>query len=265
MSAVSILLRILAAVCFGGLMVTPALASGSESTAHSATNGAPKPKAKVALAVSPAPSFLPRRGQMRFSLARGADGLVLGQVVYTWEHDGQAYKLQSVTETTGLAALLKPMRVVQSSQGDVTAAGLRPREFRHERVKGLDTASFDWKRRVVSYEGREETIVAGTQDMLSLYWQLVLLGVKRGSLELPVATGRKLENYRFEIVGEEPVTLPAGKRNAVRMKSRSSGADTIEVWIVPELRGLPVRIRFTDRKGEVFDQLAQDIAIQEAQ
>lgn len=256
------LLRVLAVVGIGGLMVTPALANSSASTAQSAA--APKLKTQAAPAVSPAPT-LPRKGKVRFSLARGVDGLVLGQVVYSWEHDGQAYKLQSVTETTGLAALLKPMRVVQSSQGEVTETGLRPREFRHERVKGLDTASFDWKRRVVSYEGREEKIVAGTQDMLSLYWQLVLLGVKRGPLELPIATGHKLENYRFEIVGEESVPLPAGKRNAVRMKSRSSGDDTIEVWIVPELSGLPARIRFTDRKGEVFDQLVQEIAIQETQ
>lgn len=248
--------RLLAIACIA--MPALALANGSASDA---TTSAPKTKAA---AVSPAPAF-PGKGRVRFSLARGADGIVLGQVVYSWEHDGHAYKLQSVTETTGLAAMLKPMRVVQSSQGEVTAAGLRPHEFRHERVKGLDTASFDWKRRVVSYDGREEKIAAGTQDMLSLYWQLVLLGVKRGPLELPIATGRKLENYRFEIVGEEPVTLPEGKRNAIRIKSRSSGDDTIEVWIVPELRGLPARIRFTDRKGEVFDQLVQDIAIQETQ
>lgn len=262
MSALTVLRYFLAIVCVGGLLPALALANGPASDATGTATKAPK--TNISVAVSPAPTF-PRKGRVRFSLARGADGLVLGQVVYSWEHDGHSYRLQSVTETTGLAALLKPMRVVQVSQGDITAAGLRPREFRHERVKGLDTASFDWKRGVVSYEGKQDKLAAGTQDMLSLYCQLVLLGVKRGPLEVPIATGRKLENYRFEIVGEESVTLPDGKRQAVRMKSRSSGDDTIEVWIVPEQRGLPVRIRFTDRKGEVFDQLAQDIAIQETQ
>jgi hypothetical protein len=66
--------------------------------------------------------------------------------------------LQSVTETTGLAALFKPARVLQLSRGEVTAEGLRPVEFRHERVGGLDTAAFDWGRRVVAYAGREEAI-----------------------------------------------------------------------------------------------------------
>ncbi|MCF8151530.1 MAG: DUF3108 domain-containing protein [Burkholderiaceae bacterium] len=229
--------------------------------------------AEPPVAVAPAPTFnapplaiaLPAKGRLRYSIIRGDAGFEVGQTTHTWEHDGFNYQLQSVTETTGIAALFKPARVVQSSQGEVTAAGLRPREFRHERVKGLDTASFDWARNVVSYAGQEDAIVAGTQDMLSMYYQLVLMGVKSGTLEMPIATGRKLENYRFEIVGEETVSLPEGKRRATRLKSRSSGADTIEVWIAPEQPGLPVRIRFTDRKGEVFDQLAHDIAPQETQ
>ncbi|MCF8178423.1 MAG: DUF3108 domain-containing protein [Sulfuritalea sp.] len=266
MNALTALWRFLAIACI--TMPVLALANGAAGDAVGTATGAvgsSAPSARDTASGHAGGSTFPRKGRVRFSLARGADGLVLGQVVYSWEHDGNNYRLQSVTETTGLAALLKPMRVMQVSQGDITAAGLRPREFRHERVKGLDTASFDWKRGVVSYEGKQDKIAVGTQDMLSLYCQLVLLGVKRGPLEVPIATGRKLENYRFEIVGKESVTLPDGKRQAVRMKSRSSGDDTIEVWIVPEQRGLPVKIRFTDRKGEVFDQLAQDIAIQETQ
>ena len=229
--------------------------------------------ASAQAAVASAPTFglahaspaagLPRKGSVRYALAHGADGYVIGRVAHTWEHDGRSYRLQSVTETTGLAALLKPARVVQTSQGDVTAAGLRPREFRHERVKGLDTASFDWVRRIVRYAGQEDKLVIGTQDMLSMYYQLVLLGVKTGGLEMPIATGRKLEVHHFEVLGEETLTLPLGTRRAMHLKTRSSGGDMIEVWIAPEERGLPVKIRFTDRKGEVFDQLAQDTAVED--
>jgi hypothetical protein len=35
------------------------------------------------------------------------------------------------------------------------------------------------------------------------------------------------------------------------------------LWISAELRGLPLKIRFTDRKGEIFDQVADEIDIQE--
>lgn len=244
-----------------------------------ANPAAPPMASPPPVAASPAPTFvsaapipasiaLPGKGRVRYAITRGEGGFVVGQAVHAWEHDGFTYKLQSVTETTGLAALFKPARVLQSSQGEVTAEGLKPREFRHERVGGLDTASFDWARRMVSYAGREEGITAGAQDMLSMYYQLVLLAPKSGALEIPIATGRKVENYRFEILGEEVVALPSGERRATRLRTRS-GSDTIELWLAvgkdAEMRGLPLKIRFTDRKGEIFDQLAEDIDIREPQ
>ena len=217
---------------------------------------------------APARSALPGKGRVRYTITRGENGFVIGQSVHTWQHDGFTYTLQSVTETTGLAALFKPARVIQSSQGEVTTDGLKPREFRHERVGGLDTANFDWARNVVAYAGREDRIAVGAQDFLSMYYQLVLLAPKSGALDMPIATGRKLENYRFEILGEEAVTLAAGERRALRLKTRS-GNDTIEVWLGvgqgADARGLPLKIRFTDRKGEIFDQLADEIDIQEMQ
>jgi hypothetical protein len=102
--------------------------------------------------------------------------------------------------------------------------------------------------------------------MLSMYYQLVLLAPASGVLDIPIATGRKLENYRFEILGEEAVALPAGERRATRVRIRS-GNDTIELWLGvgkgADMRGLPLKIRFTDRKGEIFDQLAEDIDLRE--
>jgi hypothetical protein len=220
------------------------------------------PAPTVAPAPVPARIALPARGRVRYAITRGEEGFVIGQTTYTWQQDGFTYTLQSVAETTGLVALFKSARVLQSSRGEVTAAGLKPREFRHERVGGVDTANFDWARGVVAYAGREDGIAAGTQDMLSMYYQLVLLAPKAGTLEMPIATGRKLETYRIEVLGEEVLALPAGERRASRLRIRS-GNDTIELWIAPDMRALPLKIRFTDRKGEIFDQVAQDIEIQE--
>ena len=230
------------------------------------SSGAP-PEPAVAAAPTPLPAVsiaLPGRGRVRYVITRGEGGFVIGQSVHTWEHDGHTYKLQSVTETTGLAAIFKPARVVQSSQGEVTAEGLKPREFRHQRVGGLDTASFDWARGIVAYAGREESIVPGTQDMLSMYYQVVLLAPQSGALDIPIGTGRKLESFHIETLGEEVVAVPAGERRAMHLRTRS-GNDTLDLWIAPGMRGLPLKIRFTDREGEIFDQLAADIDIPEKQ
>lgn len=224
------------------------------------------------IAVPPAPTIqaaprtpvsiaLPRKGRVRYIITRGEGGFVVGQSVHTWQHDGFTYTLQSVTETTGLAALFKPARVVHGSAGDITAEGLRPREFRHERVSGVDAASFDWARGVVAYAGREDSVAAGTQDFLSMYYQLVLMAPSSGALDVTIATGRKLESFRFQVLGEESVMLPGGERRAMHLKMQS-GNDSIEVWLAvgvdADRRGLPLKIRFTDRKGEIFDQLADD-------
>ena len=224
------------------------------------------PPAPTIEPVPPAPPMpvsiaLPGKGRMRYVITLGEGGFVIGRSVHTWQYDGLTYIVQSVTETTGLAAFLKPARVLHRSEGDITAEGLRPREFRHQRVNGLDTASFDWQRGIVAYAGREDAIVAGTQDFLSMYYQLVLMAPRSGALDVPIATGRKLETHRFQVLGEESVALPAGERQAMHLKMQS-GNDSIEVWLAvgigADARGLPLRIRLTNRKGEIFDQLADD-------
>jgi hypothetical protein len=213
-------------------------------------------------APQPAHTALPGRGRLRYVITRGEGGFVIGQSVHNWEHDGFRYTLKSLTETTGLAALFKPAQVLQTSQGEVTAEGLKPFAFRHERTSGIDAATFDWARRMVAYAGREESIIAGTQDMLSMYYQIVLLAPKSGVLEMPIATGRKLETFRLEVLGEETLALASGERRALRIRTRS-GNDSIELWLAigenAAARGLPLKIRFIDRKGEIFDQVADDV------
>lgn len=266
-----------------GPLPTPVAAPLAVPESAAATRAAqaapPEPPTLPATAVAPAPTLepaapvpantaLPGRGRLRYVITRGEGGFVIGQAIHSWEHDGFRYTLQSLTETTGLAAIFKPAHVLQSSTGEITADGLRPQQFRHERAGGIDSANFDWRDRVVAYAGRREGIVGGTQDMLSMYYQLVLRAPQAGILEMPIATGRKLETYRFEVVGEENVMLPSGERRAVRVKTRS-GDDTIELWLRTgdgaAARGLPLKIRFTDRKGEIFDQLADEADSRETQ
>ena len=224
---------------------------------------APLPAPAVVEAAAPVSvkTALPGRGRARFKVTRGEGGFVIGQAIYTWEHDGFRYRLKNLIETTGLAAVFKPVQSLASSEGEVTADGLRPSQFRQERVGGVDTASFDWLGRFVTYGGRRQAIVGGTQDMLSMYYQLVLLAPLAGTLEMPIATGRKLETYRIEVLGEEVLALKSGERRTLHVRTRS-GDDSIDIWLGlgpgAAARGLPLKIRFIDRKGEIFDQVADE-------
>lgn len=221
-----------------------------------------EPVAPISAAAPESP--LPRRGRIRFIVTRGDQGFVIGQSLHRWSHDGKTYALDTVTETTGLAAVFKPVQVTQSSTGEIGEEGLRPREFRTGK-NGLagDAASFDWPLMTLMLSAGNPHNVAlkpGAQDMLSMFYQLSAkypLG-PRDVNEVMVATGRKFERYVFAVLGEEKLPTPQGELRTLHLRA-AVGVEAIDVWSGVDLRGLPVKIRYTDRDGESFDQIAEAI------
>jgi hypothetical protein len=165
-------------------------------------------------------------------------------------------RIRAITETSGLVALFKRVRVEAESRGRVTESGLRPEHFVVRR-KGRDSderIDFDWRARQVRMGDRPPlALPGGTQDILSLNFQLALLPEHSG-VALAVATGRKLASYRLEVVGEETIETPAGSFRCLHV--RVSGRATTELWLAYEQALLPVKIRHVDRKGDVFVQSA---------
>lgn len=206
---------------------------------------------------------LPRRGRIRFSVIRGEGGFVVGQSLHVWRHDGKSYWLSATTETTGLAALFKPAKVVQTSEGGFSSGELRPRRFVIDRGEGdLATADFDWEgMRVVLGSGKQAAIADGAEDMLSMLYQLMQATQRGEGFQMAVATGRKVERYAFEWLGDAVLDLKVGRVHAwhVRVRPASGGGDTLDIWLGREVAGLPVKIRHIDRKGELFDQMAEEL------
>ncbi len=230
---------------------------------------------------SPVPSSAPalpmpanrlaQQGTIRYNITRGESGLLIGQSVHHWEHADGRYTASAVTETIGIAALFVPAKLKQASIGVIDSAGLKPEHFRNEQRKRTDEAFIERaQNRVRSSSssgsesssdstGREAALtgIADTlQDTLSMYYQLCLLfsdaAPPKGPLHLPIATGRKLETYRFELVGEEVLNYRLNHFATQHLRTRS-GDDTVDLWIVPNFP-LPLRIRFVDRKGDIYDQ-----------
>jgi hypothetical protein len=223
-------------------------------------------------AAVPVEMSLPRRGSIRFAVSRGEKGFVIGQAVHRWSHDGNNYTMSGVTETTGIAALFRPVRLTWTSAGELGPEGLRPREFHSEKDGvAVDSASFDWPAMTLALSAgaqREVPLVSGAQDMLSLFYQLGLLlptlavegsaGKSYARSEIMVATGRKFERYGFDALGEETLQLKFGKQRALHFRT-ASGVEATEVWLALDLHCLPVKIHIIDRKGESYDQIADDI------
>lgn len=213
-----------------------------------------------ARAAQPLQTRLPAQGTIRYRVDRGDQGFEIGRSTHSWEvHDG-AYRMTAVTETTGLAALLKPMRIEWESRGRMTANGLQPEHFliRRNGSETNERADFDWSQMQVSIGNTAaQTLKPGAQDLLSFHYQLALLPHPDAANTLTVITGKKSEDYQLEVLGTEEVKTPAGAFRTVHL--RAPGDNATELWLAYDQRMLPVKIRHTGRDGDGFVELAVDI------
>ena len=247
-----------------------------EAAAASAGMAMPDAPAPPAATVAAEPAKIglgwPRQGRIRFEVTRGEgeQATLVGQSTHRWRHDGGTYALQTVTETVGLAALFRPVRVVQTSEGLLGADGIVPQEFRVERSgRTAERARFDWEgMKLTLYSGermrREAALAAGAQDILSQIYQIGLVGAA-SRIELMIATGKRFGRYAYEAVGEENIETRFGALRTWHLKTPAlPGEQAMELWLAPDHHNLPLRIRFTDRKGDVYEQNAVDIDIDSA-
>jgi hypothetical protein len=218
----------------------------------------------AAAAGMPDASRLPARGTIRYRVDRGDQGFMIGQSTHDWVVVDGVYRITAVTETNGLVALFKPFRIELESRGTLTAAGLVPERFSSRR-KGRATgeqAEFDWLQMQVRVGQRPpQALSTGAQDLLSFHYQLGLLPDLASGTLMPVATGKKYEQYRFEVVGDEDVETPAGSFRSLHL--RVGGVSPTELWLAYDRSLLPVKILHTDHKGAVFVEIATAIELSE--
>lgn len=212
---------------------------------------------------------LPRQGEITYELYLGSDKFSVGRTLQTWELDDGGYRLSSVSETTGLVALFTRQRLAYESRGRLTASGLRPEHFTTYRVRSGRSenaaADLDWDAMtaMIGNPQRDVALPADAQDLVSFMYQLGLMPLAPGRIELPITNGWKLERYELEIGGEEQLQTPFGTLRAVPVRQvRRPGQESIELWLAAEYRWLPVRIRFFDREGGPSgEQLVSDIRV----
>ncbi|MEO7725920.1 MAG: DUF3108 domain-containing protein [Burkholderiales bacterium] len=256
----------------------PAPAAAS-APAPAAIASPPAPPAPIAVAPNPPPLAaptplarrLPQKGEISYVLYLGNERFSVGQTTQTWEISGDNYKLASRSETTGVAALFTRQRIVYESRGKLTARGLRPERFTTERVRSGKSekaaAELDWATATAAIGNPSSSVAlpAGTQDLVSFMYQMGLGELTPGRIEMPVTNGWKLERYDLEIGNEQALDTPMGPLRAVPIKQVQRGAqETIELWLAPAYRWLPVRIRFFNREGEPSgEQLVSEIRVSE--
>lgn len=225
------------------------------------------PASAVAAPVGERVEAWPNSGRIVFRVYYGNDGLRLGQTVHEWSHDAQRYQMRSLVETAGLAALIKRFRLEQKSEGTVGAKGLKPRLFTaDQRGKPFQSARFDWSAgRVFIDRGdstREAKIEVGDQDVLSIMHQLPRLSLAGIERKLTLINNKAASVSELKDLGVETVELPLGTLRTRHLAVKSlDGGVSLDLWLALDRHLLPVRVRMTDRKGEVLDQQAERIEL----
>lgn len=226
------------------------------------------PEPPVTAATQPVAPVLAGSGRLAFVVVKDTLGMQIGRAEHRWEFPGDGtYRLRAMIETSGLAALFKPLRQEHESRGRLGPGGLQPESFRVLRngVSRGEDADFDWATRQVRLQrdGSVQSVASGSQDLLSLNYQLAYLAAPENGSTIGVVTGRKYQPYSLDAFGEETIETPAGSFRTLHL--RAAGDTITEIWIALDRWRLPVKIRFTDKKGDSYELRATEIDIAEAE
>ncbi len=197
----------------------------------------------------------PPSTRLDYRLVGNFRGPVQGQARVEWLRSGARYQVTLELSIGPSFSPLASRRV--SSDGDITAQGLRPRRYDEETRALLRDA----RRLSIGLDADLIRLPSGTQlprpegvqDSASQFVQLTWLFTTQPQLlqagqtiTFPLALPRQVDVWTYDVLASERLDTPAGPVDAVHVKPRreaKSGSDlTAEVWFAPSLQYLPVRL-----------------------
>lgn len=229
---------------------------------------APEPSAEPApAAADAAPAFLaswPSDTRLSYQLGGYYRGELHGDARVLWQREGTRYHT-AVEMSAGLLASLS-----FSSQGEITAAGLRPEVYEenvHGRRRGVRIGDAE----VRLNNGSRVPRPASVQDTAS---QFVELGHRFSSGQVKLEPGAQvhfsmarpggIDDWVYDVISEDTLHLPRlGPVQALHLKPRPlakpRGPITAEIWYAPSLQYLPVRIRINQGPDTYIDLIVETV------
>ncbi len=212
---------------------------------------APTEETLPAAAPDPAsPRPLPPRIELVYRGFLGTQGFFVGDAVYRLEHAANQYRITTVGEARGLAALFLHGQGRLTSTGTITREGLQPNRYTAERTSDghKEAATFDWESGVVELnDSKTAGLEVPTFDPLTVLWQFYFAPPAQDDTEFDVATTRRVYRNRFHRVGTETVKLSFGDVEAqVWERSGGDGTVTARVWLAPSLHNVMVKLRMSN-------------------
>jgi len=216
---------------------------------------------------APPPKTLPRRVDLVYKAFLGTHGFEIGRATYRFEHAANEYRIATVGEATGIAALFIRGQGKVESRGLITATGLQPLEFSVERgsKERRETAVFDWEAGILLlHERKTEPLDLPTFDPLALMWQAYFTPPVDDVQTISVATTRRLGHYTITREGTEQIKWPQGEIETERWHRKSEDGKTDGyIWIAPSLHYIAVKMRVTATNRGTIEGLLDSIRVDE--
>ena len=205
---------------------------------------------------------LPTRLQVSYDVFKG--NIRGAAITETYTRTQDHYHIESVSKAVGLVAMIKPETIRITSEGVLTAKGLRPLTFTNERK--LDTerntyADFNWttNRLTLTDRAGKRTVPlpTGTQDRLSVMYQFMFAPLKdAATLDFHMTNGSKVDIYNYRITPDQSVTVPLGTFKALYIASPpKTGESRTEIWLATEHANFPYKMVITDPDGDKLTQV----------
>lgn len=188
--------------------------------------------------------------------------------VFTRLENG-TYRYHSETQTTGLAALFRKDKIIETSNWQLDSPRLVPMDYYYDHSGGKKerkvNIAFDWENNRItnSIDGSSWKMPASPQILDKLLYQLAImydLQAGKESLRYTVADGGKTKIYNFEFLGEETINTPLGKLETVKLqRHKPNSRRKSTLWCAKDLQYLPVKVENVEKDGKITVALIQSL------
>jgi hypothetical protein len=201
------------------------------------------------------PRELPPRIELAYRGYLGTAHFFVGDAIYRLEHAANEYKITTVGEARGLAALFIRGQGRLTSTGTITRHGLQPNLYTIDRTNDSrhEEATFDWETGVVLLnDNKTAALEIPTFDPLVVLWQFYFSPPDQDEVKFNIATTRRVYHYSFRRTGSETVTLSFGDVEAeVWERASGDGSVNAKVWLAPSLHHVMVKMQLSNERALV--------------
>jgi hypothetical protein len=210
---------------------------------------------------------LPPRLDLAYKVFLGTQGFLVGEATYRFEHHGDAYRIATVAQARGLAALFIHGKGKVESSGVITPNGLQPREFAVERGSSdrREVAHFDWEQGIVTLNDNTTLpLEPPSFDPMTLMWQAYFTPPESPVQNLNVVTTRRIASYTIAREGTETITWPQGEIETERWHRKSDdGRIDAYFWLAPQMHYVLVKMRVSQTARGTLEALLDTIRVDE--